>query len=164
MWLEIDWHQFSTTSPYFKAQIWSVNNSGSFAVPGTMLWSSTQQTASAVYGPASNPENTLQDVSVSGLNLTAGTQYFAVVVASDLGGSSPDTFGSDVDWYSSSTATGLTDQLVSGTWETYSTGGYLPGFKILGSTPITGVPEPTTTLLLGFGLVGLAGARRKFKK
>ena len=41
-------------------------------------------------------------------------------------------------------------------------GGFSGELEITG--PPTGIPEPTTMLLLGLGLVGLAGARRKFKK
>jgi hypothetical protein len=36
-------------------------------------------------------------------------------------------------------------------------------FEIYGNTP-TAAPEPATMLLLGLGLVGLAGVRRKFKQ
>jgi hypothetical protein len=41
---------------------------------------------------------------------------------------------------------------------TFSTAFYLTG------EPIEPIPEPTTMLLVGTGIVGLAGLRRKFKK
>jgi hypothetical protein len=37
-------------------------------------------------------------------------------------------------------------------------------YELVGVPATTSVPEPTTILLLGFGLVGLAGVRRKFMK
>jgi hypothetical protein len=53
------------------------------------------------------------------------------------------------------------DVISFSTWCTTSSGGYAMGRFVQGGTP---VPEPATMLLLGSGLLGLAGFRRKFKK
>jgi len=54
---------------------------------------------------------------------------------------------------------GTEDITVSPLWPA---NGAISHWQLMGNT--TSVPEPTTMLLLGFGLVGLAGVGRKFKK
>jgi hypothetical protein len=142
------------TSPVFRVEVWqNVNN-----LPGgTMLYGSAQ-TANAVY-PGSvtgfDPLTAFQSISgVTGLDLTSGTSYFLVV------GISEPT--SDIDWFASSSVTGNALQYYNNAWGSATTGGYLPAFKIIGETPTT-APEPATMLLLGLGMVGLAGVRR-FRK
>jgi hypothetical protein len=144
-------------SPVFRLEVWQNVND----VPGgTMLYGSAQ-TANAVY-PGSvtgfDPMTAFQSISgITGLDLTSGTSYFLVVAIAES--------TSDINWFRSSSAFGSTLQYYNDAWgfATTGTGANLPAFRIIGETAPTGVPEPATMLLLGLGMIGLAGARR-FKR
>lgn len=48
--------------------------------------------------------------------------------------------------------------------EAYLGGATVDGLRGIDNASLSAVPEPATMLLLGFGLLGLAGVRRRFKK
>ena len=147
--------RFAATSGYsgaFTVEIWSSIN----GLPGGSqpVYTSPEQTAIAVY-PNSftgfNPMSDLQSFNVSGLDLTAGSYFLTVVGSQPL---------SDVVWWQSSTV-GTTDFYNGTSWAEWSTQAGEPAFKILGESPSEPVPEPTTMLLFGIGIAGLAAVGRR---
>ena len=112
--------------------------------------------------PSLSATPTLKTIpSISHPQLLSGTTYWVAIFPTD-GAPWPWTY---VYWHLSSVATVAIggspfSMYWSGTW--HDGNSYVPGLKIEG-TP-SSVPVPPTVWLLGSGLLGLFGLRRRFKK
>jgi hypothetical protein len=122
-------------------------NSGNFGNPPTInqlnwIGQNVNGSTAIAYGPALAPGNFIITVDFTGI--PPAVSYF-------------DYFG----YVGPAVVEGVRMSLVNGTWS-------YPNFTLLdlNTAPAApaSIPEPSTILLLGSGLVGFVGFRRKFKK
>jgi hypothetical protein len=134
----------------FYAAVFTDNN----GTPGSQLWREDNLSSSQNVGGCCG---LVTITGISGLTLAAGQTYFIVLGPESLTGSTWEVFdennqgASGIDLYSN-----------DGGQSWHSNGQQTIGaFDILGSSGTGTVPEPSSMILLGTGLVGAFGSMRK---
>lgn len=142
---------YVTGTNSFYASIWTDNN----GLPGTELWNEQNLSSSQPVGGCCG---LVTVTGITGLSLTAGQQYFVVIGPESINGTTFEVF----DWNNQG-VNGLDLFSNNGgqTWTSNGSGNPLGAFDILGSSGTGTVPEPSSLLLLGTGLVGAFSTLRK---